>query len=216
MISKRYLPAGIPLNLSFYALFFITICFNSISFAASSITPASGVLPNGAVGHAYSQTFVAITNNGWNCVKSTNWVNVTNGLSFNASSGILSGTPTTSPAIYNFTVTVTCSNPAGNQSDVVTNNYSLKIVTVSAADVKIGGRIVDSTGRGIFRARVSLFDANTGLSYFSSTNPFGYFRIHGVESGDFCILEINNKRFTFDSVSFIANENLEDLLIVPN
>jgi hypothetical protein len=216
MISKTSSHAKFQLRISFFALFFFIICFSSNSFAVSSIAPASGTLPNGTVGRTYSQSFIPNTNNGWTCVRSTNWVNVTNGLTLNLSTGILSGTPITSPATYNFTVTVTCSNPAGNQSEVVTNNYTLRIVTVSAAGATITGRIVDLAGRGIFRARVSLFDATTGVNYFASTNPFGYFRFQDIEPGDFCAINAESKRYTFTEISFIASENLENLIIMPN
>jgi Carboxypeptidase regulatory-like domain/Putative Ig domain len=216
MISKTHLPAKTRLNISLFTLFFFVVCFSTTLFAVSSLTPASGVLPNGTVGQAYNLSFVPSTNNGWTCVRSTNWVNVTNGLTLNASTGILSGSPVTSPRTYNFTVTVNCSNPAGNQNEIVTNNYTLNIVTVSAAGTRVTGRVVDLAGRGIFRAKVSIFDTNTGESYFASTNPFGYFRFQDIESGDFCIMDIQSKRYNFTGISFIANENLEDLIIMPN
>jgi Carboxypeptidase regulatory-like domain/Putative Ig domain len=216
MISKTHLLVKIRLNISLFTLLFFIAFFSSTSFAVSSLTPASGVLPNGTVGQAYNLSFVPNTNNGWTCVRSTNWVNVTNGLTLNASTGILSGSPVISPRTYNFTVTVNCSNPSGNQNEIVTNNYALNIVTVSAAGARVTGRVIDSAGRGIFRARVSLFDENTGVSYFALTNPFGYFRFQGVNSGDFCTMDIESKRYTFTGISFIANENLEDLVITPN
>ncbi len=216
MIFKTHLPVKFRLNISLFTLFFFIVCFNSNLFAVSSLTPASGVLPNGTVGQAYNLSFVPNTNNGWTCVRSTDWVNVTNGLTLNVSTGIFSGSPVTSPRTYNFTVTVNCSNPSGNQNEIVTNNYALNIVTVSAAGARVSGRVVDSAGRGIFRARVSLFDTNTGVNYFALTNTFGYFRFQGVESGDFCIMEIESKRYNFTAISFIANENLEDLIIMPN
>jgi hypothetical protein len=70
---------------------------------------------------------------------------------------------------------------------------------VTGASAAITGRVVDEFGRGISRARVSAFDANTASSATASTNQLGYFVIADQPVGDFYIINVRHKFYTFPS-----------------
>jgi subtilisin-like proprotein convertase family protein len=65
-----------------------------------------------------------------------------------------------------------------------------------AANVGVGGRVVDSKGNAISRANVTLTGAN-GIPRTVRTNTFGYYRFDNVEVGDSYILEATAKGYTF-------------------
>ncbi len=95
----------------------------------------------------------------------------------------------------------------------------VEILSPTAAPVTIGGRITMSNGRGVSNARVSLSGSN-GETLTVVTNPFGYYRFVGVNSGETYILTASAKKLEFlvrtqvrtiveDTldINFIANTN---------
>ncbi len=110
----------------------------SRSIAAISVNPAS--LPNGTVGTAYSQTVTATGGSG-SYTYSVSAGALPAGLTLNASSGVISGTPTTAAA-SSFTVRATDGGGAfGSRAYTVTiaaapivvNPASLPTATVGTA-----------------------------------------------------------------------------------
>ena len=75
----------------------------------------------------------------------------------------------------------------------------------TAADVTISGRVVDSSGRGIPRTRVSVVGGPIETPIFAMTNPFGYYRFYGLESGQGYVLRVEAKRHTFENPVLFIN-----------
>ncbi len=86
-------------------------------------------------------------------------------------------------------------------------------LTPSAAHTIISGRAVTVNGRGISGAMLTLTDVVSGESRYARTNPFGYYIFDDVEVGQFYILNIRDKRYTFsaDTVSFTLIDELTSL-----
>ena len=83
-------------------------------------------------------------------------------------------------------------------------------LTPSAASVGISGRAVDSRGNGVSGAQIVLTDVSTGLARTTVTNPFGHYSIGGAEVGNYYVLSISHKRYTFadDTRTFLLTEEL--------
>lgn len=87
---------------------------------------------------------------------------------------------------------------------------------VTAANADISGRVVNQSGRGIPRARLTLQNTQTGKTYSVITNPFGYFRFTDQPAGNSYILSVNAKRLTFqpNTRTFQLLNNITDLKFV--
>ncbi len=90
----------------------------------------------------------------------------------------------------------------------------------TAADAVVSGRIVDDSGRGLKRIRVALQNGSTGETRVAMTNVFGYFVFSDVEVGEFYVMRVQNKRYTFPNspYSFTLNDNLTSMTFIgtPN
>jgi len=111
----------------------------------------------------------------------------------------------------------TCVTPAtamANGVGTVTNKtefspWGIGVEGATGASVDVGGRIRQSSGRGIFRARVTLtdVDGNVRTAY---TNQFGYYRFADVAVGETYIFSASHIRYQFThptQVQFIEEEN---------
>lgn len=100
----------------------------SIVVAVPTLTLSPAVLAGGIAGTAYSQTFVA---SGGIAPYTLNLTGaLPTGLSFNAGTGVLSGTPTQSGS---FNISVTATDSTGGTAATVTNNYTLVIAVPTLA-----------------------------------------------------------------------------------
>ena len=83
----------------------------------------------------------------------------------------------------------------------------------SAAPASAGGRVLDSYGRGISGARMTVQNATTGETFTTYTSPFGYYNFVDLESPNFYFLTISSKRYTFanNMVTFSLDDNLTNL-----
>lgn len=81
---------------------------------------------------------------------------------------------------------------------------------VTAAACEVSGRVVNQSGRGIHRAKLTLRNAQTGETLSTLSNSFGYFRFAEQAAGSFCILSVNAKGYTFQPNSQ-AFQVLEDV-----
>lgn len=79
----------------------------------------------------------------------------------------------------------------------------------TAADAEVTGRVVADNGRGLKNVVVRLLRASDGRVVSSMTNAFGYFRFDQVTTGEFYVLYVQNKRYSFaDSpYSFSVTDN---------
>lgn len=117
--------------------------------------------------------------------------------------------------------------PVSSDSNLITNdNRELSHVSFcfglslnpSAANATVSGRVVDSSGRGISRARISITAASTNVVTTVITNPFGYYTISNLESTDFYYMSVSHKRYSFSNnlLSFTLNEDLSGADFVAN
>ncbi len=88
----------------------------------------------------------------------------------------------------------------------------------TAASAGISGRVLNSFGRGITRARLAITDSN-GIVTWAMTNPSGYYRFNDLRVGENYVLTINSKTYRFKSATrFVTlQENLEneDFTAIP-
>ena len=100
----------------------------SVVVAVPTLVLSPATLPAGIAGVAYSQTFVA---SGGIAPYTLNLTGaLPTGLSFNAGTGVLSGTPTQSGS---FNISVTATDSTGGTAATVTNNYTLVIAAPTLA-----------------------------------------------------------------------------------
>jgi len=80
----------------------------------------------------------------------------------------------------------------------------------TAAPASVSGRVLDSFGNGIGGVRLSISDAQTGDTWSTISSPFGYYNIDGPEAGNFYVMTISSKRYSFadDTRTFTLNEDL--------
>jgi hypothetical protein len=83
----------------------------------------------------------------------------------------------------------------------------------TAANVTVSGRVTNSLGRAIYGARVTIFGQN-GVPFTSATNPFGYFRIGGIQAGHTYLMRITHKQYRFNDRAVNLNDDLTDVNIV--
>ena len=96
------------------------------------------------------------------------------------------------------------------EGEFVTCTFSNTQLTPTAAPASVSGRVVDSFGQGISGARMTIVDAQSGETWASQTNSFGYYTISGVTVGSFYTLSVSHKRYSFiDSTrTFSLNDNI--------
>jgi hypothetical protein len=108
----------------------------------------------------------------------------------------------------------------------VSRNYSLRRLCASAPNlsqfviaqnlapltsVGISGRVFAANGRGVSRTRVHLTN-EAGETRFAMTNPFGYYRFIGVQSGSTYFIGVANKSFTLiEQQTLVLTKELLDL-----
>jgi hypothetical protein len=95
------------------------------------------------------------------------------------------------------------------------SNLSLFVIAENlaptAASVVVGGRVTNTKGRGVNRARISLTDA-AGETRYAITNSFGYYNFTDVPAGAAYILSAQSKRYGFEPSTRVlfVNEELVD------
>ncbi|CAN5262307.1 hypothetical protein BH10ACI1_BH10ACI1_23780 [soil metagenome] len=84
-----------------------------------------------------------------------------------------------------------------------------------AANVSVGGQVIDANGSGISKARVSITNPN-GETLTVLTNSFGYYRFDDVVVGETYIISVNSKRFQFANQTQVifVGEEITDIVFV--
>jgi len=101
----------------------------------------------------------------------------------------------------------------GGQQDRSLKGSAVLLAPPSAADATVGGRVMDSYGRAIPSAKLSLTNALTGEVKTVYTNTFGYYKFEGVPVGDFFVMSVSHRRYSFanPSVSFSLEDSIASL-----
>jgi CHRD domain/Carboxypeptidase regulatory-like domain len=86
----------------------------------------------------------------------------------------------------------------------------------TAANANIRGRLLTPTGRGLMNAYVVLTNTNTGEVRYARSTSLGYFNFQDLATGNFYVVEVQSKRYQFNSQSFTLDENLDDLVLTAN
>lgn len=100
-----------------------------------------------------------------------------------------------------------------NEAEIVTCTFQNVQTIASAAPASVSGRVTDAYGRGISSARITVFNASSGAAKTVLTNTFGYYRVSDLTTGDFYLMNVSHKRYTFvnDSRSFSLSENISGM-----
>ena len=113
------------------------------------------------------------------------------------------------------TMCVTPATASSNGVGTVTGKtdfspWGIGVDATTAASVDIGGRVRQANGRGVFRARVTLIDAE-GVQRTAYTNPFGYYRFTEVVVGETYVITASHLRYQMaqpTQVHFVESENV--------
>lgn len=100
-----------------------------------------------------------------------------------------------------------CDNGTTNgQPDVkcTISTVNVNVTGPTAAAVSVGGRVMNSAGRGIGNAIVTMTDAS-GNVRTAMTTSFGYYRFTNVAAGGTYVLTVKAKRLTFSQPSQVLN-----------
>jgi len=104
------------------------------------------------------------------------------------------------------------------EAEIIVCTFANTQFAPTAAPASISGRVVDSFGGGIYNTRVSVMNAQSGEMFFANTNPFGYYTIEGPEVGNFYVMTVSHKRYTFadDTRTFTLNDDITGMDFVAN
>jgi Carboxypeptidase regulatory-like domain len=113
----------------------------------------------------------------------------------------------------NLTLRIIGANAIGSDEFVGIDNVQVYCVGApTAASSSISGKVQLPNGRGISRATVSLFNTNDNTFKSVTTNQFGRYTFNDLNTGDFYILSVNHKRYTFtpNTREIQLSDNLDD------
>ena len=83
----------------------------------------------------------------------------------------------------------------------------------TAAFSAIGGRVINTGGIGISKATVKLTNA-AGETFYTKTNPFGYYRFDQVSAGQTYVIEASHKTYLFAPGAVFLASDLSEFDIV--
>lgn len=95
----------------------------------------------------------------------------------------------------------------------VVEKGAFELLAPTAASVSISGTVTNGKS-GIARASVLLTSSN-GETRTVKTNSFGYFKLDGVPAGEIYIVNVYSKGLTFAPQIVPVNENVSDLIFIP-
>jgi uncharacterized repeat protein (TIGR01451 family) len=101
---------------------------------------------------------------------------------------------------------------AGVIDPVMSNNAATDqtLLTPTAAEVTVAGRVFAPDGAGVRNAVVMLTDTNGGIRY-ARTSAFGYYRLENVQSGETYIATVSSKRLSFQPRLVTVRDSIADL-----
>lgn len=106
----------------------------------------------------------------------------------------------------------------GNTEHLSFIGATIAALPVTAAFASVSGRVTTNSGRGIFRAVIKITNSSTGEERITRTNPFGYFKLSGLEVGNFYFATVQHKRFEFDNnfQAFQLFANIDSLRFISS
>jgi len=87
------------------------------------------------------------------------------------------------------------------------DNIQINSLAPTAASATIGGRIVNSNGRGIRNVRIMLTGSSLSEPIYATSTSFGYYRFPEVPVGETYILQVFSKNYNFNPSSRVVNLN---------
>jgi len=84
------------------------------------------------------------------------------------------------------------------------SNANFTILTATAANVSLGGRVATAQGVGINNAVITLTDQN-GNTRTARTGSFGNYRFNDLQAGQTYVLTVTRKGYSFDQSTQIIN-----------
>ena len=103
-------------------------------------------------------------------------------------------------------------------NEIVTCTFTNGTIAPSAAPASVTGRVTDRYGRGIYYARVQLFNALSGEVKTAYTNSFGYYRFTDLSVGDAYVMSVSHRRHLFmgGTTTFTLQADLAGVNFVAN
>ncbi len=98
-----------------------------------------------------------------------------------------------------------------NKTGISTINVPL---SPTSAEVSISGRVLNQKNRGVSRATITIASTNGTFSKTVRSNPFGYFSISEIQSGNDYVISISHKNYSFNSQVLSIIEHIGDLVLV--
>ncbi len=113
------------------------------------------------------------------------------------------------------TRTVTINLQEGNNAACTFSNTQ---AFVTAAPVSVSGRVVDWSGRGISGARINVVNPSNGSINSVLTNGFGYYTVDNLPAGEFYVVTVAHKRYTFtdDTRALSVNDDVANMDFTAN
>ncbi len=100
----------------------------------------------------------------------------------------------------------------GDSASADTGTFSSWTLTLTssgptAANAPISGRVLDTAGRGIGRALVTISGPGITTPRLTLTNPFGYYSFNDLPVGETYVLSVSSKEYVFANPTRLINLN---------
>lgn len=106
------------------------------------------------------------------------------------------------PQVY---VRIMTANAAGNDEWVGIDNIRASCAVLTAAEVSLGGRVMNPNGRGVTNAIVTVSGGDLSAPRETFTGRSGSYTFDGLTAGETYVVTVNSKRFTFSQPSQLVN-----------
>ncbi len=99
------------------------------------------------------------------------------------------------------------------QGETVTCTFTSHELAPTAAPATVSGRVVNSFGRAIKGAEITVRDLDTGVRYFATTNSLGYYSVSGLPTTHLYELSVSARKYRFSpsTRSFSLNDSLSGI-----
>ena len=98
---------------------------------------------------------------------------------------------------------------------IASAHSDINCISVLAASVEVSGQVLNTKGRGEYRAVVTMRDFN-GRVRSTTTNSFGYYKFDEVSVGETYVLTVNHRELSFTPQVIHLNEKLTRFDFIAN